>query len=150
MWLHHYKCPHKGCSKVLARQYWPLHVELDHIDGRKVFTKNKSSKYKCFECDLVFDSRIKRGQHRTRAHSIVRQKMEDTIKRRDAKAKMKLQMDAIRKAVVQKSRSVKAVKMSPVKSSYFDFKDEVAIETGDLGKIEEIYSRILSRNQPPP
>lgn len=95
VWKHHYRCPHEGCSKILARQYWPLHVEMDHINGQKMFSKDKNLEFKCFECEQVFNSRIKRGQHRTCYHSIVKQKMEDGRKKRAAKELLKIEMGKV-------------------------------------------------------
>lgn len=35
----HYRCVHVGCDKILSRQFWRSHIEMNHINGRKVFKR---------------------------------------------------------------------------------------------------------------
>lgn len=73
----HYKCPHEGCTKILVRQCWPLHVEMDHINGQKRFKKSKDQIFTCLDCPMSFNSRIARGKHRTQAHSKINRRRDD-------------------------------------------------------------------------
>lgn len=70
----HYKCPHEGCTKILVRQCWPLHVEMDHINGQKHFKKSKDQIFVCLDCPMQFNSRIARSKHRAQAHSKINRK----------------------------------------------------------------------------
>lgn len=65
----HYRCPHAKCTSVLSRQCWNKHVEMHHIDGQKIFSRDKNQEFKCFRCPQSFKTRAARETHRIRAHN---------------------------------------------------------------------------------
>lgn len=67
-----FRCAHVGCPAVLYPQSWRLHIETDHINGKRIFKRKQDPavSFKCTDCGLMSATRKAREQHRRRDHNI--------------------------------------------------------------------------------
>ena len=93
-----YRCAHDGCSRILFAQSWRLHIETEHINGRRTFIRKHENEvsFKCTECDLELVSRKERELHRRKVHNQAKRRSEAKKRRREAKALEKQQKKILR------------------------------------------------------
>jgi Zn-finger protein len=85
-----YRCVHLGCPEILSRQCWRPHIELDHLNGRKILNQHdKNAVYPCSDCSAILKSRREKELHRRKAHNLRDMFKEECRRKRELKMQEK-------------------------------------------------------------